>query len=158
MFLPPPPPAPRGASSTGDVAPSRFFFFSSGAKGEHGSRCSGRAGGARIHRGRAAHSAKASPLVRLRVPAAVLEARLRQDRQSLVDQPLDARAVVLQNLGVEARAAILNAHLAAGEPPASVELLHVAPGRGVVSSAEGAARRAPSAPGCHGNYYNEFLN
>ena len=101
---------------------------------------------------------KASPLVRLRVPAAVLEARLRQDRQSLVDQPLDPRPVVLQNLVVEAKEAILDAHLAAGEPPVSVELLHVAPGRGVVRSAEGAARRAPSVPGRHGNCYGEFLN
>ena len=154
---PPPPPLPPSTSPRRLLyrrrRPPRSTFFSSGAKG-----------GARLpilgaRAARALHSVKASPLVRLHVPPAILgRARLRQDHRPLVDQLLDPGPAVLQNLLVEAKAAIRGAGLAAAIPPETVQLLHIAPGLRVAGSAEGAARRASSVPGCHGNCYGEFLN
>ena len=144
MLTPSPPPSSSASSSPRRLLyrrrrPPRSTFFSSGAKG-----------GARLpilgaRAARELHSVKASPLVRECVPEAVgrVVTSLRQDRDPLVDQLLDALPVPLQDLRSEGVAAPADAGRAAAVPPRpAVKLLHPAPGLDVGRQA--AADRATS--------------
>ena len=130
-----------------ETSPPQASFFSRRAqraqRGEHGSRFWVQLAA------RGGPSVKASPLVRVSVPAAVLraEADLRQDRETLVDLLLDHISGPAQDLRSEGVAGPADAVRAACVPPRSaVQLLHPAPGL-AVGRLQAAADRAASVEG-----------